>query len=364
MGKRELLIIIGFVVVGVLAYQLTAPASTSSEGFSFSKIWEHMRREVHGNPSRAETTLAGSLAVTPGLTEVRFEGISSLRVLGETRADISYELKVESNGPDEATALAYAKRAKVKTDDMGGSMAFRIERPPEGRQTTELTVKVPVRLAVRVQGGSRLEVSNVASVRLDGASSTAKIFSVAGPVSGIHRGGEMEIVGVGPVRLTLQGTHAKFLEMAHPVVLDLRNSECEIDRPKEAVEIETMNSEVKVIQPAGTVRVGGERGRIEIEAPSGETRVDVRRAEIEVLLREAVTLTLVTTDEPLRLLLEGPPSIRLDAAAPSGEISTPGLDVKPEASDREARLSHTFGDGDSRVSLRNLRGQIVIRMAK
>jgi hypothetical protein len=174
----------------------------------------------------------------------------------------------------------------------------------------------------------------------------------------------MEIVGVGPVRLTLQGTHAKFLEMAHPVVLDLRNSECEIDRPKEAVEIETMNSEVKVIQPAGTVRVGGERGRIEIEAPSGETRVDVRRAEIEVLLREAVTLTLVTTDEPLRLLLEGPPSIRLDAAAPSGEISTPGLDVKPEASDREARLSHTFGDGDSRVSLRNLRGQIVIRMAK
>jgi hypothetical protein len=147
-------------------------------------------------------------------------------------------------------------------------------------------------------------------------------------------------------------------------VLDLRNAECEIDQPKGPVEIEVMNSEVKILQPAGTVRVGGERGRIEIEAPKNETRVDVRRAEVEVLVREAVPLTLVTTDEDLRLLLEGPPSIQLDAVAPNGEISTPGLDVKPETSDREARLSHTFGDGGPRVSLRNLRGQIVIRMAK
>ena len=119
MGKRELFIILGFVVVGVLAYQLTAPASTSSEGFSFSKIWEAMRREVHGNPARATTTIAGSLPATPGLTEVRFESISRLQVLGETRGDISYELKVESNGPDEATAQSYAKRARLKTDDMG-----------------------------------------------------------------------------------------------------------------------------------------------------------------------------------------------------------------------------------------------------
>jgi hypothetical protein len=364
MGKRELFIILGFVVVGVLAYQLTAPASTSSEGFSISKIWEAMRREVHGNPSRAETTLTGVFPVNAGLTEVRFEAISRLRVLGETRADISYELKVESNGPDDATALSYAKRAKLKTDDMGGSMAFRIELPQEGRQTTELTVKVPVRLAVRVQGGSRLEVSKVASVRLDGVSSTVKISSVAGAVTGIHRGGEMEIVDVGPVRLTLQGTHAKFFELAQSVALDLRNAECEIAQPKGPVEIEQTNSEVKILQPAGTVRVGGERGRIEIEGPANETRVDVRRAEVEVLLREAVSVTLVTTDEDLRLLLDGPPSIRLDAVAPNGEISTPGLDVKADASDRESRLTHTFGDGDARVSLRNMRGQIVIRMAK
>jgi hypothetical protein len=365
MGKRELFIILGFVAVGIVAYQLTAPASTS-EGFSFSRMWEAMRREVHGNPSRAETTLTGAIPVTESLSEVRFDNISRLHVLGETRKDVSYELKVESNGPDEATALSYAKAAQLVTDDMGTAVSFRVKLPQEGRQTTELTIKVPLRLNVRVQGGSRLDVSNVASVRLDGVSSTVKIHSIAGPVTGTHRGGELEVIGVGSVHLTLQGSHAAFHEITQPITLDLRaGTECEINRPKGAVEIEESNSEVKIVQPEGTVRIGGERGRILVEAPGNETRVDVRRAEVEVLLRQAVPVTLVTTDEELRLLLEGPPAIKLDAVAPNGQISTPELDVNVETSDREARLAHTFGDNaTARVSLRNLRGEIVIRMAK
>ena len=128
MGKRELFIILGFVAVGIVAYQLTAPASTS-EGFSFSKVWEAMRREVHGNPASAETTLAGAIPVTESLAEVRFDNISRLHVLGETRKDVSYELKVESNGPDEATALSYAKAAQLVTDDMGTAVSFRVKLP-------------------------------------------------------------------------------------------------------------------------------------------------------------------------------------------------------------------------------------------
>ncbi len=193
-----------------------------------------------------------------------------------------------------------------------------------------------------------------------------KIHSIAGPVTGTHRGGELEVIGVGSVRLTLQGSHAAFHEITQPIALDLRaGTECEITRPKGAVEIEESNSEVKIVEPEGTVRIGGERGRILVEAPGNETRVDVRRAEVEVLLRKAVPVTLVTTDEELRLLLEGPPAIKLDAVAPNGQISTPELDVNVETSDREARLAHTFGDNaTARVSLRNLRGEIVIRMAK
>jgi hypothetical protein len=365
MGKRELFIILGFVVVGVVAYQLTAPASTSEGGFSFSRMWEAMRREVHGNPSRAETTMTGEFLAPPELSEVRFNDISRLTVIGEARKDITYELRVESNGPDDATAMSYAKRAALKTDGMGASLAFRIELPPEGRQTTELVLKVPLRLAIRVQGGSRVEVGNVAAVRLEGVSGASRVSSVAGAVTGTHRGGDLEVAGAGAVKLTLVGSQAKFHAIREPLSLDLRNSECEIDQPKAAVEIEEVNSRVTIARPAGTVRVGGERGRVVVESPAGETRIDVRRAEVEVLLGAAVPMTLVTTDEELRLVLDGPPAIAVDAAAVSGEIATPGLDLKPEASERESRLTHTFRENASaRVSMRNLRGPIVIRMAK
>jgi hypothetical protein len=365
MGKRELFIILGFVVVGALAYQLTAPAATSSEGFSFSRMWEAMRREVHGNPSSAETTLTGSHPLGPAFTEVRFADVSRLRVLGEARDDLAYELKVESSGPDEKTALEYAKKTLLKTDDMGTALSFRVEYPREARQTSELTVKVPLRLGVRIQGGSHIEASNLSSVRLEGVSSLVKINGITGSVTGTHRGGEIEIAGAASVRLTLQGSHAKFHEISQTITLDLRNAECELSPVKATIEIEETNSRVTIAQPQGTVRIGGERGRITIEAPANETRVDVRRAEVEVVLRDAVPLTLVTTDEELRLLLDGPPPIHVDAVAPNGSISTPGLDLTTDTVDKEVRLTHAFGDAArTRASLRNLRGEIVIRMTK
>jgi hypothetical protein len=365
MGKRELLIILGFVVVGVVAYQLTAPAATSSEGFSFSKIWNAMKREVHGNPSRAEYTHTGSFEAPPTLTEVRFSDVSRLRVIGEARTDVGYELKVESSGPDDAQAVEYAKRTVLKKDDMGTALTFRVEYPPEARQTSELTVKVPLRMTVRIQGGSRVEATNLASVRLEGVSSTAKISSIAGALTGTHRGGDLEVVGVGAVRLSLSGSQAKFEEVRQALTLDMRNSECEINQPKGSVEIEEINSRVTITEPAGTVRAGGERGRILVTAPEAETRVDVRRAEVEVLLKAAVPMTLVTTDEELRLVLDGPPSIEIDAVASNGSIATPGLDLKPDTAERETRLTHAFGkDATVRASLRNLRGEIVIRMVK
>jgi hypothetical protein len=365
MGKRELLIIVGFVVIGTLAYQLTAPAATSSEGFSLSKIWNELKREVHGNPSSATTTKTGTHDVGPALTEVRFSSVSRLRVVGEDRNDLAYELKVESNGPDEKTALEYAKRVLLKTDDLGTTLTFRVEYPSEARQTSELTVKVPLRLAIRVQGGANLEASNLSSLRLEGVGSQVKIQSIAGAVTGTHRGGELEVNGASNVRLTLQGSHATFHDITDAIALDVRNAECELTGTKATIEIEQINSRVTIVAPASTVRVGGERGRITIEAPSAETSVDVRRAEIEVLVRKPVPLTLVTTDEELRLLLDGPPAIAVDAVAPDGSISTPGLDLKPETVDKDVRLAHVFGEAPKiRASLRNLRGEIVIRMAK
>ena len=55
MGKRELLLVIAFAVVGVVVYQITAPPPPpGSQGFSFSTLVQHMRRGIQGNRAVAE----------------------------------------------------------------------------------------------------------------------------------------------------------------------------------------------------------------------------------------------------------------------------------------------------------------------
>ena len=48
MGKRELLLVLGFAVVGTVIYQLTArPAAEGARHFSLSAIVDHVRRVIH-----------------------------------------------------------------------------------------------------------------------------------------------------------------------------------------------------------------------------------------------------------------------------------------------------------------------------
>src|SRR5262245_25313451 len=104
MGKRELLIAVAFVLVGIVAYQLSAPPPKDGErGFSLSRIFSNMRREIRGNPSRASVKTTATLPVGAAVTEVRLTPGRSftIAVTGEPREDIGYELQVNSNGPDE-----------------------------------------------------------------------------------------------------------------------------------------------------------------------------------------------------------------------------------------------------------------------
>ena len=54
MGKRELLLICGFAVVGALVYYATAPeAAPGQSGFSIGRLMEEVKREIRGNQRSA-----------------------------------------------------------------------------------------------------------------------------------------------------------------------------------------------------------------------------------------------------------------------------------------------------------------------
>jgi len=368
MGKRELLIALAFVAVGLVAYQLTAPPPKEGErGFSLSRIFSNVRREMRANSTHVVFSHRGTVPLSVSIEEVRLNpgrGVA-LTVTGEARSDVVYEMPVESTGPDEPTALEYAKRTTLKTDDLGSAVALRIDYPPEARQTASLILRVPARMMVRVDSGSRVKIKGVRAVQLGNLSGEIAVDDIAGAVSGSHRNGELVVAKAGSVNLTLVSSRAKFRDVEHGLTLNARNGECEITSSRGPLELTAMNVETTVTTHDGPVQIGGEGGLVRLNAPARDAKIDVRRAEVEVQLGTAVPLTVLTTDETLRLVLDGPPPVEIDAGTTDGgHVQATDFGLNPEPAERGFRLTHAFGPKAARVVLRNTRADIVISKRK
>lgn len=365
MGKRELLIIVIFAAIAVVAYQLTAPASPEGGGLSLRKILGEMRREMRGNPAVASYPHRGTLAVSAELDEIRVSaGQARVRIVGEDRRDIAYDLPIESTGPDQPTALEYAKKVNVRVDDLGASATLSVIYPREGSQSGTLTVLVPSRLAVRLIGGMPT-VENVASIQLEGVSGDTTITNVAGALTGAHRNGRLIIDHAGSVNMTIDRSRARLANVRGNVTLTARNGECAIEDSRGMLIVEPSGVELSIARHNGSVRVSGSGGQVRLDGTEGEVSIDMRRAEVEVIITKPHPMTLLTTDEPLRIFLDERVGLAVDAVSAAGKIQATEFGLAPETLERETRLSHDFGSGKlPRAALRNSRGDIVIRMRK
>jgi hypothetical protein len=367
MGKRELLIIVAFVAIGVVAFELSAPPAPESRGFSFARFFQNARRNMRGNSAVASTTLTGDIPLAATVTEVRISGANrGVHVVGESRTTIAYELHIESDGPDDATALDAAKRATLKQDDLGSSLALTVTYPKEGTQWGALILHVPARLAVRVSGNGGADVSGVTSVDLDQVTGTVSIREISGAVTGSHRGGDLTVERIGAADLNLVSSRATLTDIAHNVILTSRSGRVEISGAKGLIEIDETSQEITLRNPAGSVRITGTGGRVTVDDPRQEIKIDCRRTEIDLTLSQSTPVTLLTTDETIHLTLAGAPQIALDAAASEGgSIRAEDLDLEVKPVEGEQRLAHDFGASPAvRVTLRSARGNIVIRKAK
>jgi hypothetical protein len=367
MGKRELLIAAAFIVVGALAYSFTAaPPKEGERGFSLRDIFSHIRREMRSDSSSAEFTHTGTIAVAAGIEEVRFNTGRSvpITVQGEDRRDIAYELAVQSTGPDPAAALDYAKRVTLKIDDLGSQLTLEVERPPEGRQTVALTMKVPARLAVRTESVGRMRVQSVSAVHMGMVSGETIAEAIRGEVTGTHRSGELTVTGAGSVNLILVGSRATFRGVERGLTLNARSGECEVADSRGRLAFTGTSARLQVSGVDGAIEIGGDGGQIRIDRPLRETRIDIRRAIVEVTLAAAVPLTILTSDEVIRLVLDGPPPVDVDAIASNGNVDAADFGLTPEKTDRATRLSHAFGAKTARVILRNSHADIVLAKVK
>lgn len=367
MGKRELLLVAAFLIVGVLVYQVTAPPPAPGErSFSLSQFLGNVRRAVRGNRAFAETTSTTTEPVAASVTELRLDlGRIDITITGEDRTTIEAELKVRSNGFDQAEAEQLAKATALKLDEAGTSILGRIEYPDGGRQTATISLKVPKRLAVRLEASSGdLTISQVAAVELLNARGQTHITTVAGRVTATQTGGELRVTDAGSLKLTTRGSDATLERVRGDCVLNFRNGEVKGSGLAGAVEMESNGTDItleKLETTTGTLRASAVNGTLTLRGLRTDGRIDARNAEVTVEVDRAAPLAIYA-DGPDDVIVTAPAGgYQLDAVAQRGRVTLPEGSLRVEVNGQEQRARGAVRGGGGTITIRSTRGDILVR---
>jgi hypothetical protein len=365
MGKRELLLIVAFVIAGALVYHMSAPPPAPGErSFSTGQIVEHIRRAIRGNRASAEVVARASHSAE-GVSEVQFAlGNTNLTVTGEDRRDIETEFHVRSNGYDDAEAQRLATESVLKADHAGSVVMFTATNPEAGRQVGTLVVKVPRRLGVQLKGGgSQVTIAHVASVELGNARGRAEVQDVAGAVTGGHRGGQIRLTNVGSVKLTTSGSDLRLERSRGEISLNMRGGELKASDLAGSIDLETTGTDVtleNLDKTAGVVRIKANGGSIAVKVLKTDARIDARGADVEIALDRAGPVAVYTEGSSVEVT---PPATgyQLDAVAADGTISLPPGTLEVTSLGEEHRAVGPINGGGPTITLRNEHGNITLR---
>jgi hypothetical protein len=366
MGKRELLLIVGFLILGAVVYQITAPPPPpGSQGFSLGGIIQHLRRGVQGNRAFATLDTTRTEPIDASVQELKFvlQRID-LTVVGENRSDASITMHVTSNGFDDTEAKALATQTNLVLTRAGPSLVIAVKYPRPGLQTVKLSLKVPRRMRLRLEpGDGRLNVENLAAIEVMGLRGDTTVKNIAGLVSMNHRGGDLTIEGAGTLKLVSNGDDVNVRRVAGTITVQSRGGDLALAEITGPAEIETHNTDVRFEELKSLkapFRVDATSGTLKIEGLRTEARIDGRDTEIDVGFDAAVACTIYNTSEDINIT-PPPGGYTLDAVANEGRINTNDSTLKPAESETEQRVSGAVRGGGPTLTLRVTRGDINVR---
>jgi hypothetical protein len=372
MGKRELVLIVVFVVLGVGVYHLTAPPPPpGSEGVSFGGIIGKMKREIQGNRATGKAESQQAAPVDAGVKELRVNipRASDITILGEDRADVAGEMQVSARGYNEAEAIAAASAVKLKMERVGDAMVVSLDMTaakaaPRNSGTSQMVIalKVPRRLTLRVEPhAGKLILTNLAGVEVMGSRGETRIKGLAGRVVLTHSGGALEIEDAGSLKLNARNSRGTIKRVAGTIVLDSVGGELALAGIVGPLEIEARNTEIKLDDIKGLkgpLRINATGGEIHIDGLRTEARVDGRNTAIHVALGAPAPVTIYNLGE---IRVTAPPGgYSLDAVTTEGRITIEDGDVKP-TDGSDPRATGPVRGGGPTLTLRATRGSITVR---
>lgn len=374
MGKRELLLIVAFVIVGAVVYQATAPpAGPNERSFSLSRILDHVRREMRGNRASAQDTRSFAHELEASVTEVRIAGsLGELTITGENRSSLEGLHRVSSTGYDDAEARELVKQtmSMLKLDRAGSSLRLSVEYPRPGSQRAQLTLRVPRRITVRIDGGaSRTTVSGLAGLEFSGRGETT-VKHITGRATVTHRAGRVVIEDVGALKMSGRSSDVRVTNVRGDVSLSMQSGEVEASAVGGPIDVDAQNTDVSFTdleRAHKPIRVNAVGGSVKLDGVSADARIDGRNTGIDVAMAKPAAVAIYNEgDEPLAITLP-PGGVAIDALVTHGRVTLPkglGQDVMVTGGDgsKEQRAAGAVRGGGPTITLRANRGEIRIRL--
>jgi hypothetical protein len=368
MGKRELLLIVAFIIAGAAVYHVTAPAPAPGErSFSVGQLVDHLRRGVRGNRATAEATTTSHHPVATGVAELMvISRMGELTIVGENRTDIEAELRVRSNGFDDAEAQRLAGETRLQMDSSGIRLTAHVDYPQAGTQRSlRLTLKVPVRLKVALEAsGGPITVTGVSAVELSSTRGEARIRKIGGRVTGTHHGGELLVSDSGAVKLTTMGTDLVLERIAGETTLNVRSGDVRVSEPGGPTEIESQGADItfeKLQQATGLLRITAVSGSVDLKGLQSEARIDARNADVEVVFERPAPLAIYSEGGGSIEITPAAGGYQLDAVATAGDISLPEGTLEPTSNGGEHQATGAVQGGGPTLTIRTTHADITVR---
>lgn len=351
-----------FILMGIGVYRATAPPDKpGAQGFSFARIFNAIKSEIHGENAEAKVLRTAQETVPASVTRVTLQDYRGLvRVIGESRDDISAELKATAFGMDEAAAQSRAQAIQLELDTNDEQVTVRVTRPPEGHRSraAELTLRVPSRMTCTLGVVGTAEVKGVAGVRLAAARGKAVLRDV-GEVSGEWNNGNLELSGAREVDLKTMRTEVRIDRVEAKLTLQSTYGEIRVQNVQgpSKLHFERASCETEALGPA---EIHMEYGDITMRRVAAPVEIEGDRTGIEIMMTEAVPITATTKNDELRVELPKH-GVKLDVVVQDARIRIPDRDLDVKDGEREQRLLTEISGGGPLIKLRNERADIVIR---
>jgi hypothetical protein len=374
MGKRELVLVALFVVIGIVVYQFTAPPPPpGSEGVSFGGIVGKLRREIRGSRETASATIKQALPVDAStkLVRINLQRSNDLTITGSDRADISVEMTVTARGFDQAEAKAAADGVQVKVERAGDAVSVGAVYPitRDGARgfvnTAAVTIALPRRLLVRVEPHTgKLFINDVAGVEVMGSRGETRVKGSTGHVILNHTGGALEIDNVPSLKLTARNSRGSIKRVAGSVAVEGNGGELDLAEIVGPLDVESRNIEwrldaAKTVKPP--IRFNGTSGRLRVDGLRTEARFDGRNLEMDITLTAAAPITIYNTGEDISVT-PPPGGYTLDAVATEGQITSADSSITATPGEgQDARATAPIRGGGPPLTLRVTRGRIDVR---